>query len=323
MRRKTLGAIGILGLLLGVSVLGGCRQETRHIRFGGGPTGGTFYRFAQGMVKIVSEDASGVSFTVSHSGGSQANLIGVEKGEYDMALVYAGDAYLGAEGRLPGEGATGQVRALARLYGASAQLVVAASSPIHTPFDLKGKRVAIGSPGSGAALSGERFFRAIGLWGSIIPVYFGYTMAMQDLSRGAVQAVWEMVGVPSASLRRESRKMPVRLLDLEDPARNGGLFDKYPFYRPAVIVAGTYPRQGKDVRTFQDATLWVARPEVDENLVYRGLTLLFGEKGRAKMRLVHPAGADLDPAKGLDGVKIPLHPGAERFWRERGLLRSR
>jgi TRAP transporter TAXI family solute receptor len=313
----------ILGLLLGVSALAGCRQETRHIRFGGGPTGGTFYRFAQGMAEIIAEGESGVSITVSHSGGSQANLTGVEKGEYDMALVYAGDAYLGAEGRLPGQKSTGQVRALARLYGASAQLIVAASSPVRSPFDLKGKRVAIGSPGSGAALSAERFFRAIGLWESIIPVHFGYTMAMQDLSRGAVQAVWEMVGVPSASLRRESRRMHVRLLDLEEAARNGGLFEQYPFYRPAVIAAGTYPRQHRDVRTFQDAALWVARPDVDENLVYRGLTRLFGKRGRAKMRRVHPAGADLDPAKGLDGVKIPLHPEAERFWMERGLLRSR
>lgn len=318
MNKKAL-MVALLALSLGFWV--GCQKRVDRLRFGGGPTGGTFQLFAEGMAEVIEQGLPDVHIAVERSGRSLANLRAVDRGAVDVALVYAGDAYLGRKGELGREEPPIEnVRALTRLYGASAQLVVLKDSPIRSPFDLKGKRVDIGNSGSGAALSAERFFRALGIWGSIIPVHVGYTMAMDDLSKGAVSAVWELVGIPSASLRDMSRQTPVRLLDLLEAARAKGLFTVYPFYAEATIPRGTYEGQGRDVRTFQDAALLVASPEVSEEWVYRALGRLFSDEGLARMRKVHPSARDLDPAKGLLGVEIPLHPAAERFWRERGVL---
>lgn len=305
---------------LAPALISGCRREGEQIVFAGGPGGGTFHVFAMAMAEVMEQGFENVHVSVQRSGGSLANLAAVDRGEARMALVYAGDAYLGRKGLLDKGGRpTDNVYALARLYGARAQLVVLKNSPVRTPYDLKGKRVDIGSHGSGAALSAERYFRALGIWHQIIPVYVGYSMAMDDLGKGAVSAVWEMVGIPSPSLRAMSSGTPVRLLDLEDAAREKGLFEAYPFYTPAIIPEGTYQGQGMDVRTFQDSTLWVASPGLGEELVYQSLKRLFSAEGLAHMRKAHPSGRDLDAARGLEGVEIPLHPGAERFWRERGM----
>lgn len=307
--------------LLVPALFSGCRREGEQIVFAGGPSGGTFHVFAMAMAEIMEQGVENVHVSVQRSGGSLANLAAVDRGNVQMALVYAGDAYLGRKGLLDkGRRPTGNVYALARLYGARAQLVVLKNSPVRTPYDLKGKRVDIGSHGSGAALSAERYFRALGIWHQIIPVYVGYSMAMDDLGKGAVSAVWEMVGIPSPSLQAMSRRTPVRLLDLEDAARKKGLFESYPFYTPAIIPKGTYQGMTTDILTFQDSTLWVASPELSEELIYEALKQIFSVEGLAHMRKVHPSAWDLDAAKGLEGVEIPLHPGARRFWQEKGIV---
>ncbi len=310
-----------LGLLMLVGLSAGCQRQGTQVRLGGGPTGGTFQVVAEGLAASVFGEIPEVRVTVERSGGSLANLLDVEAGTLDFGLVYAGDAFLGNRGLLDKtESATSNVRAVARLYGATAQLVVLQNRPFQSPHELVGNRIAIGSPGSGAAISAERFFRALGIWEKIHPVYLGYSMAMQDLVRGGVGAVWELVGVPSASLTEISRKRAIRLLDLEDAARTGGLYEKYPFYSPTVIPAGTYAGQYQEVHSFQDSALLVAHAEVDQELVFRVLTRLFGEQGLAAMKTIHPIAADLSPDLGMVGIQIPFHPGAKRFWTGRGVL---
>lgn len=142
---------------------------------------------------------------------------------------------------------------------------------------------------------------------------------MNDLIRGAVTAVWELVGVPSPSVRDMSDRMPLRLLNLQETARNSGLFEAYPFYTESVIPAGTYDGQEREVETFQDAALWVAAAGMDEERAYQAMQHLLSDRGLARMRKVHPVARDLRAERGLLGVEVPLHPAAERFWRERGM----
>lgn len=318
MRRNDI-VIMILACLIWLIFFSACQQKPRLIRFGGGPAGGTFYRIAVELAEIIKEGTPGTDVIVLRSGGSQANLSDIDRGKLDMALVYAGDAYLGRQGRLrPELFPLKNVRAVCRLYGAPAQLAVLKDGPYHSPVDLRGKLVPVGGLGSGAALSAERFFRALDLWEEIVPVHLGYTRAMDELDRGAVQAVWELVGLPSASFAEMSRKKPLRLLELEGAARSGGLFADYPFYTPAMIPKGTYRGQDRDVRTFQDAALWVVGSHEDEALLYRSLKQLFSPAGLSRMRQAHPAADGLTLEQGLQGVRIPMPPKVEDFWREQG-----
>lgn len=320
MRTPTGAACGLLLVLLLALPAGSCRPRETELRLGGGPRGGTFGDIAAGLAEILNENLVGTRVTVAPSGGSVANLLDVHRGKLAMGLVFAGDAYLGRQGRLKeGLPPTTGVLALARLYGASAHLVVSRHSSIHTVPELRDRRVAIGGAGSGSAQAARRFFESIGMWENIIPIHEGYAIGMEDLLRGNVDAVWLQVDSPSDYLLEFGQKMPLRLLDLYDSALGGGFFSAYPFYAYASIPSGTYPGQERDILTFQDAALWVAGPALSEELVHSALQALFSEGGVERMRAIDSVAWDFDIAKGLMGVMIPLHPGAERFWKEQGI----
>lgn len=321
-RQATIG--GLLLVVFLVMLAAGCRKAESVRILGGGPTGGTFENFARGLAQLLNQEMPGARVKAEHSGGSIDNLVQVELGKNDMALVYSGDAFLGRKGELRrGEQATGQVMALARLYGAAAQLLVPRNSQVHAPHDLRKRRIAIGNPGSGSALAAVRFFHSLGIWEDVIPVYVGFDMGLEDLRQGNVDAVWMLVGFPNLSLRKFGHEVPMRILDLFGETGARPFFETYPFYSASRIPAGTYPGQERDVSTFQDAALWVANQRMDEEFVYNALNILFSEKGLAIMRTADPAAVDLDVRKGMEGVTIPLHPGAERFWREKRKLLPR
>lgn len=320
MKRRTM-TCGLVLLFIISVFAGGCSKPGSRVELGGGPTGGTFQNFAVALAAIINREMPGVRVTAEHSGGSVDNLIQVERRKRDMGLAYAGDAYLASKGELrQGMPATEGVRALARLYGAAAQLVVPQASTVRTPRDLQKMRIAIGNPGSGSALAAQRYFRSLGIWEEVIPIYVGFDMGLEELRRENVNAVWLVVGFPNLSLRKFARDVPVRLLDLTEPTAASDFFTIYPYYSAVSIPAGTYPGQEHGVSTFQDATLLVAGTQVDEAFVYQALQLLFSEKGLQGMRAADPAAMDLAEKKGLAGVTIPLHPGAVRFWQEHGLL---
>jgi len=317
-RIPSFAAFWLLTLLVTL-MTGSCRQRDPELKLDSGPHGGTFVQIATGLAELLSKQSAGFRVKEAPSGGSVANLLGVQKGDLDMGFVFAGDAYLGWLGRLKEElSPTTGVLAITRLYGATAHLVVSRQSSIRTVSELRGRRVAIGSAGSCSAQVARRYFESIALWERIIPVHEGYAIGMADLQRGHVDAVWLQVGYSNEHLLEVGKMMPLRLIDLYDSALIHGFFSTYSFYSYVSIPSGTYGGQEKDILTFQDAALWVAGPKVTEDFVYNALHALFNEKGMERMHAISPVARDVDIAKGLMGVMIPLHPGAARFWRDQG-----
>jgi hypothetical protein len=252
----------------------GCSSETpvearkeaapakpRTLIFNGGPRGGTFNHFANKMAAIISEDVPNLDVLAQQSGGSVVNLLALCSGKADMAIVNAGDAFLGRTGKLqcPGKKYV-KSRALAFLYGAPAQLVVRADSSINTVMDLRGKTIAVGSPGSGAALSAERFFRHLELWNEFDHRSMGLTEAAEAFLSGDVDGFWIQAGYPTAAVIETAASVRVHILGLHDPATASGFYRLYPFYSRATIPAGTYPGQTEAVNTFQDAACGAPGP---------------------------------------------------------------
>lgn len=298
-------------------LLGGCEKQKSTLLFGGGAPGSTFQNFASELGTLLNQENPEILIEVKPSSGSVHNLTQVNQGKMAMALVSAEDAHFGHLGQLfKDQPATEDVMAMVRLFGSAAQLVVPQHSPIKTPYDLRKARVAIGNHGSGSALSAELFFRSLGIWEEITPIYSSVTMSLAELSQWSVEAVWLLVGFPNEALQETNRTFSIRLVDLTEEVVLSGFFLAYPSYSLARIPAGTYQGQDLDIFTFQNSTLWVANRKTDEDIVYRSLKLLFSDRGLAKMRLALPVARDLDAKKGLMGIKIPLHPGAVKFLRE-------
>jgi hypothetical protein len=292
-----------------------CPSEETRMQMGSGPRGGTFEVVAAELATAINAGAVNGDVRVVPSGGSVDNLLRVQSGELELGLVFAGDAFLGARGTLRYDlPPTSQVRALTSLYGATAQLVVLRRSSIRTVQELAGRRVAIGGTGTGSALAAMRYLQSIGLWDEIIPIHVGYQLAIADLQAESIDAAWLQVGVPSAYLNEIAQATPIRLLDLGEAGTNGAFFASYPFYSPVTVPAGTYDGQAQAVRSFEDAALLVAGAGVNEAFAHEALRALFSERGLQRLRNAQPVLRDLAPERGLNGVTIPLHPGARRFW---------
>lgn len=298
----------------------GKERQRQVLAFGGGPTGGTFNFFANKMASIISARYDWLDVSPKGSGGSAENLRTLNKNGVDIGIVYSGDAFLGRNGKLPNDTTRyDRVRVLSFLYGAPAQLVVRRDSGINSAYDLKGKVVAIGNPGSGAALSAERFFKHIGLWPDMELRNLGYSQAAADFSDRKIDAFWVLVGYPNSSIIEATSRTEIKLLNLHRDAVESGFYETYPFYSKVEIPARTYQGQDAIITTFQDASLWCASESLSDDTVYESLTAVFSEQGLTDMITAHKAARNMSIDSGLKGASIPLHPGAVRFWQEHGV----
>lgn len=309
-----------IGLVLAAFLADATTLTRTSLTFGGGPVGGTYNVFATAISLYLSKSVPGLEIEVQGTGGSGANLVGLDTGRLHLGIVYAGDAHLGREGKLADDPVKrDNVRAVASLYGAPAQLVVRADSGVTDLAGLAGKRVAVGNQGSGAAVSAQRFFSQIGLWDGLDKQYLGYSAAASALIDGRIDAFWVLVGWPNASVQDTASRIPLRLLDLEAAATKAGFFTAFPFYSPAVIPAGTYAGQTSEVRTFQDSSIWCAHKDVPDSVIYAALKAIYSEKGLAALRAATPTARETTLPSGLTGISIPMHPGAARFFKENGM----
>ncbi len=297
--------------------------KTTRLAFSGGPEGGTFQYFSNGMSIRLSKNIAGLEVSNTASAGSLENLRRVNSGEASFGIVYSGDTYLGRNGKLTQDTNTyTDVHVLAFLYGAPAHLVVRADSDIASVADLAGKRVAVGGAGSGAASAAQRYFTSLELWDKMKPEFLGYSKAASALGDNLIDAFWVFAGYPNSSVIQAAASNEIRLLDLVAAGQESGFFDEYPFYTQLTIPAKTYGGVDDDVASFQDSALWVANSGIDADVVHAALTEIYSAEGLAYMVKVKSTAKSMSTASGLDGIVTPIHAGAEEFWTDNGLAIS-
>jgi TRAP transporter TAXI family solute receptor len=290
------------------------------LAFSGGPQGGTFQYFSNGIAIRLSKNHADLEVSNMASAGSLENLRRVNSGEADFGIVYSGDTYLGRNGRLTkDDNKYENVMALAYLYGAPAHLIVLKNGGIKTVADLEGKRVAVGGAGSGAAGAAQRYFTALGLWDKMKVEFLGYSKAASALGDGLIDAFWVFAGYPNSSVIQAAASNDIMVLDVVKAGQDAGFFDQYPFYTQLTIPAGTYKGVDYDVASFQDSALWVAGAHVDPAHVKLALEDIFSKEGLAYMVKVKSTAKAMSVEGALGGIVTPVHPGAAEFWKAHGL----
>jgi TRAP transporter TAXI family solute receptor len=319
MTRRWLSTLAILACTVLV-LLPDPGLALERLAFSGGPEGGTFQYFSNGMAIRLSKTIDGLEVSNMASAGSLENVRRVNSGDADFGICYSGDTYLGRHGRLTKDtNEYKNVHALAYLYGAPAHLIVQANSGIETVQDLVGKRVAVGGAGSGAAGAAQRYFTALGLWDEMKVEFLGYSKAASALGDGLIDAFWVFAGFPNSSVIQAAASNDIRILDVVGAAQDAGFFEEYPFYTKVTIPAGTYRGIDYDVESFQDSALWVAGAHVPAERVEQALAEIFSPEGLAFMVKVKSTAKAMSVEGALSGIVTPLHEGAEAFWREKGL----
>jgi len=310
--------MGLLALAMVALIMTPAMAADYSVKIGGGPTGGTFNTFSNGMAVYVPKVNPNIKASSVGSGGSVENVKRVSNGESDFGLCYAVDSGLGFAGKLPKDDNQYQgLRSMGYLYGAPAQLIVKADSDIKTAYDLKGKRVAVGNAGSGAAASAERFFRHIGVWDNFKPTFMGYSAAASAFKDGKIDAFWVLVGYPNRSVIEASVQVKIRLVDVGVDAEKSGFYKAYA-YSPTVIPAGTYGKGMPACKSFQDSTILSANKDLPEDLVYTVMKTLWSQKGMQAMVTAKKTFKAMTLENGFRGASVPLHPGAVKFWQEQG-----
>lgn len=292
-------------------------------KFSGGPSGGTYQYYASAITSLSQQHKdSGIRVLASSSGGSIENIRLVDAGRSQFGVAYSGHVFQARNGMLKNDTKKYEnVTAMAYFYGAPAQLIVRQGSGINKTTDLIGKRVGVGNAGSGAAANCELFFTELGIWDKIDANFLGYRQAAEAFQNRQLDAFWVFVGFPNASVIEAALQNKIKLIDVYDDAEEIGMFNKYPYFAKVTIPAGTYQGVDKDTVSFQDSAIWIASPKVSADDAYKLLDMVFSPEGLKFMVAAHKSAKAMSIASGINGIKTPLHPGAEKFWREKGVLK--
>ena len=282
--------------------------------FSSGPEGGVFRVFSSGISEYLNANQDEDQFTTIPSRGSVENLKLIEERRADFAIVYSGDLYLATQGKIDRRMKFYRnSQAVSYLYSSNAQLVVRAGSEINTIQDLVGKRVAVGSVGSGASASAERFFKSLVMWRKIKPMFLGYSAGADAMEANEVDALWLFTGFPNPAVQKLTKSVDIKMLPILKEEHQE-LFSQYPFYTETKIPAGTYKGIDEDIITIADSTLWIAGRHVPADVVEKSLDIIFTDEGLAYLVNKKSTAKAMSLQNGRRGIVTPLHKGSKSFW---------
>jgi len=316
------------------SVLPEADIPVRFFQIATGSTAGTYYPVGEVIATVISEPIGaepcsqgrrcgvpGLLAVVKSSRGSISNVRGVSSGQYDAALVQsdvADWAYTGT-GIFEHSAPLSNLRAIAGLYPEAVHLVVAEGSAIGSLADLRGKRVSIDRVGSGTRVDALSILRAFGLdEGDFALVEEEPAAAVDLMAAGRLDAFFLIAGTPAAAVTELIERGIGRLVPITGPEvdtlRAGNRF-----FVGHLIAAGTYPGVGR-VATLSLKSLLVTSEDQDEALIHDITAALWRSGNRQVLDAGHPKSREIRLESALDGVSIPFHPGAERFYRAAGMM---
>jgi TRAP transporter TAXI family solute receptor len=331
-RRLGKGLLAALLALVVVSVA--AAQEMRFFRIGTGGVAGTYYPVGGLVADIISNPPGarpcerggscgvpGLVAIAQSSNGSVANVDSIASGALESGFVQsdiAHWAYTGS-GIYEGKGRVENLRAIASLYPESVHIVARKGADIDAVRDLKGKRISLDEQGSGTLVDARIILEAYGLTEADVEAeYIKPSPSVAKIKEGELDAFVITAGYPVGSVAELCASAGCEIVPIDGPEVDE-LIETYPFFHKDVIPAGTYEGV-PEMPTVSVGAQWVVAEEVDEDLVYGITKALWHENARQLLDSGHTKASAISLATALDGIAIPLHPGAERYYREIGLL---
>ncbi len=285
-----------------------------------GGTSGTYYAVGGALAKAVSKEGK-IQATAETGNASIANANLVDGGEIEIAFVQNDIAAWGANGELMfKDKPLKNIRAVASLYPEHIQFIIAKNTGIKTVDDLKGKRVGTGAPGSGTEGDVHAILDVAGINIKDLkadPLDFAQTSAR--FKDNQIEAGLVVAGYPTASIMDLTTAKDVDLLSF-DQNFLAKLSKKYPFFIASKVPAGTYKGIDHDTNTPAVMAILIANADVAEDTIYNFLDAMY--KNLEDIAAVHQKGKEIKIETAMEGISIPLHPGAEKFFTEKGILKK-
>ena len=305
-----------------VLAFAGAAHAQQFFRIGTGGTAGTYYPVGGMIANAVSQPGKIVA-TAQASNGSLANVNAIAGGSMEAGLTQsdvATWAYTGT-GAFDGKPKVADLRMIANLYPESIHLVVKKGSGIRTVADLKGKRVALDEPGSGTLINARMVLAAYGVKESDIkPDYIKPNQAGDKLKDGSLDAFFFVGGAPAGAIAElASSGTGIELVPLAGPQIDA-LRKSSPYFAVDTIAANTY-KDVPAVQTLAVGAQLVTSAKVDTETVYQITKAMYSEATQKALGAGHAKGKFITKENAVQAVGIPFHPGAEKFYKEVGLLK--
>ncbi len=283
-----------------------------------GSTGGTYYALGGAMAASWNKHLDTVNVSCIASGASVENMNLLQTGEADLGLAMNSIADAAWNGKAPFTSPMKDFRTLGVVYPEVFQMVASQASGATTLQGLKGKKVAIGPVGSGSAVASEIVFTAAGMdiAKDIQAQRDTFANAGAKMQDGHVDASSSVLVVPASSIIELKTTLPLNYIEIDD-AVLAAIRKDYPFYTRFLIPAGTYGNEAP-IKTITCQAALYCRAELNEEEAYE-LTKAFYEFG-GEVGATHAAGKYISLKTALDGITTPLHPGAARYFKEKGIV---
>lgn len=332
---KLLGAA-----MLGVMSLGGAAalaQDMTFFRIGTGGAGGTYFPIGGIIANAISNPPGsrpceeggncgvpGLVAMAQSTNASAHNVNAIQAGEMEAGLSGAATLHFAYHGIGKFEGnAKPDLRIIANLYPEDMHLVLPKGGSLDGLADLEGKRVGIAQAGSGTQIAVELIIGDHGITrDNIEEAELNNAQSAERLADGQLDAYFYAAGTPVAAMIQLDNTKGMELYSFTDEEVEQAN-KTVPYYIPSTIPAGTYPGVGYDVNTVAVSGIFVTNANQDEELIYEVTKALWSDTARKLLDDGHSKGKVITLETALDGVEgigVPLHPGAERFYKEAGLL---
>ena len=314
LRSAFAGAVA-LTMMAGVSAPASA-QEFVNVLTGG--TSGVYYPLGVALSKIYGDKIEGVRTQVQSTKASVENLNLLQQGRGEIAfalgdsvkLAWEGDAEAGFPAPLD------KLRGIAAIYPNYIQIVASKESGITTLADLKGRSLSVGAAKSGTELNARKIFEVAGMTYADLgkTEYLPFSESVELIKNRQLDGTLQSAGLGVASIKDLSTSVDVQLVEVpREVAEKLGAP-----YVPAIIPAGTYTGQDADVQTVAVGNMLITHADVSEELAYQMTKQLF--ENLPDLVAAHQAARNINLKDAINGMPVPLHPGAERYYREQGLL---
>ena len=316
MRLVTLISAALAGLGL---VQPAAAQDKLNIAWGGSNPGGVMYYMVGTAGTIISEKLPQYNINQVTTGGSTENAKRIIKGELDMGIVYGAHVFMAQKPEGPFEGGEKgtMMRGVAKAYKGPTYFVTLPDSGISNVDDLKGKKVALGPPGSGTVFNCSNMLRALGMLDDVKPSMMTFADAGRALGNRQIDALCQS-SAPAAAVKELAETRGAVVLPYSD-AEMQKITSTYPFYNPGTMPATTY--KGVPAVDLPFLTVyWVAHERVPAKAVEDILNLVYQSEIKQRLAAGHKAWAQMEPdTKNFQALGVPMHPGAVAYYKSQGL----
>lgn len=322
--RLTWKALGAAAIALSLTAGSAMAQQRVFFGIATGGTGGTYYPLGGMLAQLISNkatiDGKKVSATAESAGASVANARLLGKNEIESAFVAADILDAAYNGRAQFDRQPiKNLRALAALYPETVQLVTRANSGINSIKDLKGKSISSGSPGSGQYQLLTDLLRVNGLSRNDVKEdSSSFTQAVDKIKDGNLDATLITAGVPTAAVTDFAQAHGLKIVPIAGPEVDV-LLKEQPYYTKVTLPANTYKGQTQPVPTLAVLAVWATNDKVSDEMAYQVTKALFDNL--PIMGQVHVQGKNISLGTAMAVGTTPIHPGALRYYKEKGVAK--